>query len=95
MRLIDADALMDAMRDEEFQTFVPLDEVDGVIDKAPTVDAVPVVRCCQCKHAAIDWPTGKLCCARNGKVVGDEVWGGFAVDKNGYCNYGEKRDLEE
>lgn len=65
------------------------------IEQAPVVDAVPVVRCCWCKHSAIDWPTGKLCCARNGKVVGDEVWGGFAVDKNGYCNYGEKRDLEE
>lgn len=61
----------------------------------PTVDAVPVVRCKDCKHYAIDFPTGLSCCARNGKVVGDEVWGGFTVDKNGYCNYGEKRDLEE
>ena len=42
-RLIDANALMDAMRDEEFQTFVPLDEIDSVIDKAPTIDAVEVV----------------------------------------------------
>lgn len=42
MRLIDADALMDAMRDEEFQTFVPLDEVDSVIDNAPTIEAEPV-----------------------------------------------------
>lgn len=50
MRLIDADALLDAMRDEEFQTFVPLDEIDSVIDKAPTIDAVPVVRCKDCKH---------------------------------------------
>ena len=41
-RLIDADALMDAMRDEEFQTFVPLDEIDSVIDKAPTINAEPV-----------------------------------------------------
>ena len=41
-RLIDADALLDAMRDEEFQTFVPLDEIDSVIDKAPTIDAEPV-----------------------------------------------------
>ena len=42
-RLIDANALLDAMRDEEFQTFVPLDEIDSVIDNAPTIDAVPVV----------------------------------------------------
>lgn len=42
-RLIDANALLDAMRDEEFQTFVPLDEIDSVIDKAPTIDAAPKV----------------------------------------------------
>jgi hypothetical protein len=42
-RLIDANALLDAMRDEEFQTFVPLDEIDSVIDKAHTIDAEPVV----------------------------------------------------
>ena len=42
MRLIDADALMDAMREEEFQNFVPLDEVDSVIDNAPTIEAKPV-----------------------------------------------------
>lgn len=43
-RLIDADALMDAMHDTEFQTFCPLDEVDAVIDAAPTIDAAPVRR---------------------------------------------------
>ena len=48
-RLIDADALLDAMRDEEFQTFVPLDEIDSVIDKAPTIDAEPV------RHGRWEW----------------------------------------
>lgn len=43
MRLIDANALCDAMRDEEWQSWHPLDEIDSVIDKAPTIDAVPVV----------------------------------------------------
>lgn len=52
MRLIDADALMDAMREEEFQTFVPFDEVDSVIDKTPTIEAVPVVRCGECERRA-------------------------------------------
>jgi hypothetical protein len=42
MRLIDADALLDAMRDEEFPSWHPLDEIDSVIDKAPTIDAEPV-----------------------------------------------------
>lgn len=42
MRPIDADALLDALYDNEFQTFCPLDEVCGVIDAAPTLDCEPV-----------------------------------------------------
>lgn len=42
MRPIDADALFDALYDNEFQTFCPLDEVAGVIDAAPTLDCEPV-----------------------------------------------------
>lgn len=37
MRLIDADKL-------------PLDIMPEDVDKAPTIDAVPVVRCQECKH---------------------------------------------
>lgn len=44
MRPIDADALTDAMYDNEFQTFCPLDEVTEVIAFAPTLDYAPVVR---------------------------------------------------
>lgn len=42
VRPIDANALFDAMRDKEFQTFCPLDEVDDVIVSAPTLDYAPV-----------------------------------------------------
>ena len=53
-RLIDADALMKTV----FNDVVLVDgEVKGVglilaetVDKAPTIDAVPVVRCRECKH---------------------------------------------
>ncbi len=41
-RPIDANALFDALRDNEFQTFCPLDEVDDVIAAAPTLDYAPV-----------------------------------------------------
>ena len=43
IRPIDANALFDALRDNEFQTFCPLDEVDEVIAAAPTIDYAPVV----------------------------------------------------
>ena len=42
MRPIDADALYDALYDNEFQTFCPLDEVSGVIAAVPTLDYAPV-----------------------------------------------------
>lgn len=45
MRLIDADALKQA----DFQDFSNTD-VLCAIDEAPTINAVPVVRCVDCKH---------------------------------------------
>lgn len=40
--LISRSALVDALYETEFQTHVPLDEVDTVIDSMPAVDAEPV-----------------------------------------------------
>lgn len=50
MRLIDANKLVDMLYDNEFATLCPLDEVSGVVDACPTVDAVVVTRCKDCKH---------------------------------------------
>lgn len=45
MRLIDADALVEALNKAE----VPYRaDVQNAIDNAPTIDAVPVVRCKDC-----------------------------------------------
>ena len=44
IELIDRAAVMDAMYDNEFQTFCPLDEVSAVIAAVPTIDAAPVRR---------------------------------------------------
>ena len=55
MRLIDADVLKDNMRfrgamiDDNHLMYVPWADVSKSIDNAPTVDAVPVVRCEDCK----------------------------------------------
>ena len=51
MRLIDAEKLVDMLYDNEFAALCPLDEVSGVVDACPTVDAVPVVRCRACINA--------------------------------------------
>lgn len=49
MRLIDADStyLQDAIGRNAFKM---RDDIRALIDRAPTIDAVPVVRCWECKY---------------------------------------------
>ena len=54
----------------------------GLIDNAPTVDAVVVTRCKDCKHSWED--IGGLCCS-HGACVDLTVPGDF------YCAYGERK----
>ena len=58
-RLIDADALMDVIRQHEYRLATKQGSIDygmftlGIqqaVDEQPTVDAVPVIRCRECKH---------------------------------------------
>ena len=54
MRLIDADALIEEMKQAVEPKDMPnllLKLFCGVIENRPTVDAVPVVRCGECIHA--------------------------------------------
>ena len=91
MRLIDADKLVDMLYDNEFASLCPLDEVSGVIDACPTVDAVPVVRCEDCKSCRklnrkdrIEeaYADGVLWCTNQS----DGVW------PDDFCSYGERKD---
>lgn len=50
MRTIDADKLVDMLYDNEFAVLCPLNEVSGVVDACPIVDAVVVMRCKDCAH---------------------------------------------
>ena len=76
MRLIDADELK-KLRHEVIQGRIKFDgnEYD-LIDKCPTVDAVPVVRCWECKHLGFCGDATKL-----------EVMGFY-----GYCSRGERKE---
>ena len=59
----------------------------GLIEKAPTVDAVPVVRCRECKKGEIDdpdFPDQYYCHAGCGWNNGDF-----------YCAYGERKEGAE
>lgn len=102
MRQIDADALLTVPNvqkvteyDETGEGITYLAVPVEAIEKAPTLEAVPIVWCCQCEHVTCDRITGNLLCARNRKVEGNIVYGGFLVDKYDYCSFGVKKGLEE
>lgn len=100
-KLIDADALIKSMREEDIlYPGVPWSTtgVQKQIDKLPTVDAVEVVRCRECR-----WSRGKdhreptetpkllICqCFMNHHIPAP--WGArLAVDPEHFCSYGERR----
>ena len=85
-RLIDANALRLAIRDDAEIVGKHYARIKMHINGAPTVDAVEVVRCKDCKyndHKKAFRPEGIWCC----------YWG---VDPNpaDFCSYGERREGE-
>lgn len=84
MRLIDIDAMGIGIADPD--VFVNAAYADGwnnvikIIKLAPTVDAVPVVRCRDCRHMSIE--QGLRYC---------DAWERFNGEgDDGFCNYGER-----
>lgn len=96
-RLIDADALL-----EQTQFRLPLDNYIAEIydecvkihreniEQAPTIDAVPVVRCRDCKHFVSQWKND------------DGTTSGFCImfniadrPSNCFCSSGKRKDGDE
>lgn len=80
MRPIDADALLQRAIPLGWST--PKWVSDIVIDDAPTIDAVPVVRCKDCKHWGIHKSLNVPWCFE------------MHIDKSedGYCDSGDRRE---
>ena len=82
MRLIDADALMDrlaeGLADGEVLYRIP----PSAVDKAPTVDAVPVVRCWDCQFCCTGI-MGPWCSLADGMLV---------ISPDAFCSYGVQRE---
>lgn len=77
MRLIDADAFLERMSHTDRFFGVVYD-----INDAPTVDAVPVIRCRECeyaKNAKVNKKGFRICPASHMEIVDDD-----------YCSYGER-----
>lgn len=78
MRLIDADALPIKFDGHTVSVW------KNDIDNAPTVDAVPVVRCKDCKW----WKTTE----HEKCVAYDAFW---VTDPDDFCSWGERREDED
>lgn len=96
MRLIDADEFKafnarwmanekdpDKKRARETRTQL----FNTFIDMQETIDAIPVVRCKDCKHSE-HWYGDKCLCY---------LWNETGIDifENGYCSYGERKQDHE
>ena len=87
-RLIDADALgIGKAKREAFDNPAYADgwnSAIAIIEDAPTIDAVPVVRCKDCEFALSHPDNAEKLVCRKGIN-----WRG--VEPNHYCSYGERR----
>lgn len=62
---------------------------DKFFDDCPLPDAVPVVRCKDCKHYRTYM--GHDMCAKNVKLLGGREVGLCATGKDDFCSYGERK----
>lgn len=86
MRLIDADDAKRTYTQDMFDTEEDFERVNDVLDYAPTVDAVVVTRCKNCKDFRQNNENDPYCANRRG--LDDPV-------PDGFCNYGEPKEERE
>lgn len=77
MRLIDADTLMDEANSDGAYGYVDAKQ----ISEAPTVDAIPVVRCRECKYRSKD----------GCPIIDANIW----MDDDDFCSHGEREEGAE
>ena len=85
MRLIDADNLIPDICDAEIEYGTkPVHFSANAIDLAPTVDAVPVVRCRECGHGMPCIDGYVRCSHPSGKSI--------LMKSSDFCSYGERKE---
>ena len=88
-RLIDADALIERLNPykdkygaEEFPYNMVQDAFIYEVEQEPTVDAVPVIRCKDCKY-----------CTEKSKAIKKHcIWWYRSVDDDDYCSKVERKE---
>ena len=97
-KLIDADALKERLKeycidgDEQAMLWYDLMGIDETIDDAPTIDAVPVVRCKDCKYykESVVLSPNKFCFRMKDRYGEATIGYNFADDD--FCSYGERSE---
>ena len=90
MRLIDGDELWERLNDEPWEHNADRDEIAlPIVNAAPTVDAVPVVRCKDCKWFA-DNNGGEWYGCKMFHVV--RITPEDAPKPDDFCSYGERKE---
>lgn len=84
MRLIDADKFILWLMDASLLS-VDEDIILDLVDSIKTVDAVPVVRCRECRY----------CDPSNGIFWCDRFDSAVQIDGMAYCSYGKQKLKEE
>ena len=88
MRLIDAKDCKELMyikcawQDKKF-----LEAMEDVIENTPTIDAVEVVRCYDCKYCGWDDIYDRYWCER--------TLGNILVQSDDYCSFGKRKEVAE
>ena len=89
-RYIDADAIISFVDSGHLRNPLELawsdNDVVGMIESRPTVDAVPVVRCRECKHRD---PEDKRCDCGGHEWVKGKI---LPVKDDWFCADGERKD---
>lgn len=93
MRLIDADALIKEANADGAYGYVDAKQIAG----APTIDAVEVVRCRECKHAVEiekDYISALFIDGTKQCELGraDTLFGYSITTNDGFCDSGERKD---
>ena len=89
MRLIDADELKIDYGFSWDDITPTHEEMIAVIERQPTIDAVPVVRCKDCKHK-VTTEDGEY----NPHDIVCDYWESDGLEETDFCSYGEGRDDE-
>lgn len=86
MRLIDADVLIDRIK-KRLKNEMIIGWLCSIVDEAPTLDAVEVVRCRDCIH-------NRKTIDETGLGIFCSIWGRgwHRVEPDYFCSYGERKD---